>query len=198
MAGVIVDMNPNPDLEPAARRMANLVEAVPDDALGRPTPCDRYTVGDLLDHIGGAALAFAAAAIKKPLERGPSGATANLHPDWRTRIPVDVMVVAQAWGDPEAWTGTTAAGGVELPADVAGIVALDELVIHGWDLAMATDQPAAYDGPGLEAVHEMVQHFRSSGIGGLFGPLVDVPDDAPLLDRILGLAGRNPGWESPR
>lgn len=43
-------------LRSAARRLASIVEAVPDDALGRPTPCERFTVGDvnggLLDHVG--------------------------------------------------------------------------------------------------------------------------------------------------
>jgi uncharacterized protein (TIGR03086 family) len=106
--------------------------------------------------------------------------------------------MAEAWSDPDAWTGMTAAGGVALPAEVAGVVALDELVIHGWDLAKATGRPAGYDGPGLEAVHGMVQHFRAEGAEGLFGPLVPIPDDAPLLDRILGLAGRDPGWEPLR
>jgi uncharacterized protein (TIGR03086 family) len=191
-------MTAHPDLEPAARRMARLVEAVPDDALGRPTPCERYTVGDLLDHIGGAALAFAAAAAKTPLEGAPSGDVSRLGADWRTRIPRDVIVAAEAWHDPGAWTGMTGAGGVDLPAETAGVVALDELVIHGWDLAKATGQPAGYDGPELEAVFAMVQQFRSSGIEGLFGPPVPVPDDAPLLHRILGLAGRDQGWEPPR
>ena len=77
------------------------------------------------------------------------------------------------------------------------MVALDELVIHGWDLAVATGQPAGYDGPGLDEVQGMVQHFRSAGVEGLFGPAVDVPEDAPQLDRILGLAGRDPGWAPP-
>ncbi len=174
------------------------MEAVPDGALGHPTPCARYTVGDLLDHIAGAALSFTAAAAKRPLEGGPSGDAAKLHADWLTRIPLHLGALAEAWHEPGAWTDMTAAGGVDLPAAVAGVVALDELVIHGWDLAKATGQPAGYDGPELEAVHGMVQHFRSSGIEGLFGPPVLVPDDAPLLDRILGIAGRDPSWEPAR
>ncbi len=185
------------DLGPAARRVAKLVEGVPQDGLDRPTPCQRYRVGDLLDHIAGAALAFTGAARKTPLEGAPSGDAANLGPDWRSRLPRDLAVLAEAWREPEAWTGMTRAGGVDLPGEVAAVVALDELVIHGWDLAKATGQPADYDGPGLDAVYGMVQQFRSSGTEGLFGPPVEVPDDAPLLDRILGLAGRDPGWTPP-
>src|SRR5438874_7837868 len=111
------------DLAPAARRMAGIVQAVPDDTLGQPTPCEKYTVGDLLDHIGGAALAFTAAAAKTPLEGGPSGDAANLGDGWRQRIPRDVATLADAWRADEAWEGMTAAGGVDLPAEVAGVVA---------------------------------------------------------------------------
>lgn len=183
------------DLGPAARRMAALVEAVPDDALGRPTPCDSYTVGDLLDHIGGFALAFTAAAAKTPLEGGPRGDAANLGPDWRSRIPRDLEVLATAWSEPEAWTGMTRVAGVDLPGEVAGRVALDELVIHAWDLARGADLPAPEPGPDAEPVFATVQEFRASGIEGLFGPPVQVGDGAPLFDRVLGLSGRDPAWE---
>ena len=185
------------DLVPAGQRMARLVEGVPEGAIGWPTPCHEYTVGDLLDHIGGAALAFIAAAVKEPLDPAPAGDAANLGLDWRSRIPRDLLALGEAWRQPDAWTGVTAAGGVELPGGVAGLVALDELLIHGWDLAVATGQPAGYEGPGLEAVSTTVQHFRSAGIEGLFGPEVPQAGDAPLMDRILGLAGRDPGWQPP-
>ena len=186
------------DLRPAARRLASLVEGVPGAALDRPTPCERYAVGDMLDHIGGFALAFAGAAHKTPLDRSGSGDGSRLPDDWRERIPRDLLAMAEAWCDPDAWTGMTAAGGVDLPGDVAGAVALDELVLQGWDLAKATGQPAGYDGPGLAAVHETVRHFRSAGVEGIFGPEVAVGHDAPLFARILGLTGRDPAWEPPR
>jgi len=186
------------DLHPAAERLARLVEAVPDDALDWPTPCATYNVAALLDHVGGSLVAFRAAAIKQPLPGGPSGVAANLDPQWRSVVPHDARALADAWDDPEAWTGMTAAGGVDLPGEVAAIVGLDEMVIHGWDLAKAIDQPADYDGPGVEEVLQMVTQFRGGGSEGLFGPEVTVPPDASTFDRILGITGRDPQWASPR
>ena len=52
------------DLTPAARQMAALIEGVRDDQLTDPTPCPDYTVGDLVEHVGGLALAFTNAARK--------------------------------------------------------------------------------------------------------------------------------------
>ena len=189
------------DLEPATRRLAALVAAVPADALDGPTPCPEYTAGDLLDHIGGLALGFAAAARKDRTEitaQAPSGRASRLERDWRVDIPRRLDTLAQAWRDPDAWTGMTRVGGVDLPGEVAGVVALDELVVHGWDLAHATDQPYECDRPSLDAVHGFVQQFAAPEMApqreGLFGPVVTVAGDAPLLDRVIGLAGRDPHW----
>ena len=192
------------DLAPAARRLADLIGGVPDDLLDAPTPCPDYTVGDLLDHVGGTAVAFTGAAHKDMGEAtatGASGDASRLADDWRVRIPRDLVGLAEAWRDPEAWTGMTRAGGIELPGEVAGLVALDELVLHGWDLARATGQGYDTDPASLEAVHGFVARFSGPGQEaarqGLFGPVVEVPADAPLLDRVVGLAGRDPTW-SPR
>lgn len=188
------------DLTPAAQQMAHLVAGVSDDMLTRPTPCPDYSLGDLIDHVGGFALAFTGAARKHvgDATQGPSGDASRLGDDWRTRIPSDLRLLAEAWKDPQAWTGMTKAGGVDLPGDVAGIVALDELVMHGWDVARASGQPYDVDTALLEAVHAFVLQVSGPGQdqarSGLFGPVVPVPGDAPLLDQVVGLGGRDPAW----
>ena len=190
------------DLEPATRRMAALVRGVPEELLDGPTPCPEYTLGDLLDHVGGLSLAFTAAATKTAGDaassQGPSGDASRLGDDWRTRIPRDLAALAEAWREPVAWSGMTQAGGVELPGEVAGVVALDELVIHGWDVARASGQAYDCDVRLLEVVHDFVAQFTGPGQeasrGTLFGPVVEVADDAPLLDRVIGLTGRDPAW----
>jgi uncharacterized protein (TIGR03086 family) len=189
------------DLEPATQQLADLVRSVPDDLLDAPTPNPGYTLGDLLDHIGGTTIAFTAAAKKElgdETSQGPSGDASRLGEDWRTRIPSDLYALAEAWRDPAAWTGMTQAGGVELPGGVAGLVVLDELVVHGWDVARAGGQPYHVDPESLEAVYGFVAQFSEPGQeaarAGLFGPVVDVPEEAPLLDRVIGLTGRDPAW----
>lgn len=140
------------DLTPAARRLADLVAGVPDEQLGGPTPCADYTVGELVDHIGGLALAFRWAAdtdLGAAGDSAPSADAARLGDDWRSRIPRDLVELAEAWRAPAAWTGMTRAGGVDLPGEVAGLVALDELVVHAWDLARATGQHYECDEPTL-------------------------------------------------
>jgi uncharacterized protein (TIGR03086 family) len=192
------------DMEPAARRLADLVIGVPDELLGGPTPCSAYTLGDLVDHVGGLSLAFTAAATKAVGDAGsqaPSPDASRLGPDWRTRIPRELGALAEAWRDPGAWTGMTQAGGIELPGEIAGLVALDELVIHGWDVARASGQPYECDPALLDVVHGFVAQFSAPGQApqeGIFGPAVEVPANAPLLDRVIGLTGRDPAWSPPR
>ena len=132
------------------------------------------------------------------MQQAGSGDASRLGDDWRTRIPRDLDALADAWRDPSAWTGMTKVGGIELPGEQAGVIALDEIVLHGWDVARASGQAYDCDPALLEVVHDFVAQFSGPGTeeqrNGLFGPEVEVPDDAPLLDRVLGMAGRDPGW----
>ena len=186
------------ELSPATERLARLVASVDDQQLAAPTPCPDMDVSTLLDHVNGFAMAFACAARKEPIDGAPTPDGSSLPDDFRTSIPAALAEMAEAWRDPAAWEGMTAAGGIDLPGEVAGVVALDEAVLHGWDLARATGQPFDVEPDLLEAIHGFVQLAASPEMAGqregLFGPVVPVPDDAPLLDRVLGLSGRDPGW----
>src|SRR5215216_3391244 len=185
------------DLGPATQRVSELLAHVSDSQLGDPTPCPEATVGDLVDHIGGLTVGFTASAEKRRDRTSgppPGPNAANLEPDWRNRIARDLDTLAAAWRQPSAWEGMTSAGGLDLPGNVAGVVALDELLVHGWDVAVATGQ--SYDATDDEAAAaiQFVSSFDAPRDGSLFGPVVPVAGDAPALDRLLGLTGRDPGW----
>jgi uncharacterized protein (TIGR03086 family) len=185
------------DLEPAAERMAALVSGTTDDQLDRPTPCPDLRVGDLIDHVGMFAARFRDAAHKTTGDRStppPTPDLSRLEPGWRDRIRGDLRSMAAAWGEPEAWEGVTLAGAIEMPADVVALVAIDELVVHAWDLAVATGRPFDPDPAEIDAALAFVGSFEAPRDGSLFGPVVAVPaPDAPI-ERLLGLTGRDPGW----
>ena len=190
---------PQVDLGPAARRMTKLITAIPDDMLGAPTPCTKSTIGDLIDHVSGFSRTFTAAAQKsyEPGARGPSPDAANLGTDWRTRVPQEIEKLADAWRNPDAWTGMTQAGGLEFPAEVVGAIAIDELIVHGWDIARASGQPYEAEPELVEAAIGFVKPIAESGEPpreGLFGAPVPVATDAPPLDRLIGMTGRDPAW----
>jgi uncharacterized protein (TIGR03086 family) len=188
-----------PDLTPATEMLAQVVADIGDHQLVAPTPCGKATVADLLDHVDGFCLAFTAAAAKDldGGSRGPSANGSRLAAGWRTRIPIRLARLAAAWNDDMAWSGMTRAGGVDLPGEIGGKVALDEVIVHGWDIAVATGHDYACATGPLQAALEFVRLAVArdpNGSPGLFGPPVSVPDSAPQLDRLLGLTGRDPAW----
>ncbi|GAB2934262.1 MULTISPECIES: TIGR03086 family metal-binding protein [unclassified Streptomyces] len=187
-----------PDLGPAARRITALLGPVDDSSLDGPTPCPAYAVRELLGHLTGLATAFRDAARK---DLGPSTATPPdaalpvLEDDWREALPRRLEEVAAAWRAPDAWTGMTRAGGIDLPGEVAGVVALNELVIHGWDLARSTGQPYAAGEAELRSCEALLAPDADDpDRGGIFAPPLPVAADAPLLDRVIALSGRRPDW----
>jgi uncharacterized protein (TIGR03086 family) len=190
----------DPDLRPAAAETARIVAGVKDDQLDDPTPCPGMSVATVLHHLVGLTHAFRMAAEKTPFDGAPSSSAADLPADWRTRIPEQLDALVAAWREPSAHEGMAAAGGVEMPAPVAALVALDEVVVHGWDLAVATGQDYRPDETSVQACFDFVgdrSDEPAEGIPGLFGPVVPVGEHAPLLDRLIGRVGRDPRWTPP-
>ncbi|MEV7137970.1 TIGR03086 family metal-binding protein [Streptomyces tauricus] len=188
------------DLGPQALIVARIADAVREDQLEDATPCPEYAVRHLVGHLTGLSAAFRDAGRKElgaTTDTPPTAALPDVTPGWRAELPKLLVELAEAWRDPAAWTGQTRAGGVDLPGEIAGIVATDALVVHGWDLARATGQEYVPDEAALLAAYGMLAaSVDDPSRNSIFGPVVAVPESAPLLDRVIGLSGRDPGWRA--
>lgn len=189
------------DLGPATRTVTDLLDRVDEGGLAAPTPCESCDVRGLLNHFLDLTRAFRDAARKDlgPMTDtpppDPSRHSRELGTDWRARLSQQLGDLAEAWRDPAAWEGETRAGGVALPAAVAGQVALNEVVLHGWDLARAVGAPYEVDEASLRASIALTSATTDPAErDGMFGPVVPAPEDAPLLNRAVAMAGRNPDW----
>ena len=182
-------------LAAAAERTTGIVEGIDDADLGRPTPCEAYDVRALLNHLIGVYRMFDALGHhRQPPEDALTGD--HMDGDWRTRYRTETGRVLAAWTRPSAYEGMSPLG---LPAAMAPRLLLTDLVVHGWDLAIATGQNIDVDETVAENVHDMVRTMGDRGRArGVFAAPVPVPADAPLLDRILGDSGRDPRWRAAR
>ncbi|MDX8148536.1 TIGR03086 family metal-binding protein [Lentzea sp. BCCO 10_0061] len=98
---------------------------------------------------------------------------------------------------------STPAGPMTLEDHVDQVVS-DDLVLHGWDLARATGQDETIPATDVERLWatatavpaDLMERFRTPGAFGpgieVYGAEIEVPQDAPLQDRLLGYVGRDP------
>ncbi len=184
-------------LSDAATAMAETVRNIRTDQLSAPTPCAEFDVRKLVHHLlfWGPSLA---AAGRKELAAPVAAAESDVDlttGDWQADLLAQVDRIAAAWAPEEAWSGTATMGGPELPAAVFGDMVIGELSVHAWDLAQATGQRLVLPDALLTHLYESTSASAEQARAmGLFGQEVPVPADAPLLDRVLGLTGRDPAW----
>jgi uncharacterized protein (TIGR03086 family) len=188
------------DFDPPVHRLRALLLGVDDAELAAPTPCDGWTVAHLLDHLMSVSHAYTQAAHKRTDAPGtdspaPQPSAQHLSRHWRSRLPVLLEDLATAWREPASWTGTATAGGVTMPAAALGIVAMNELIMHSWDLARATGQDYAADPRTLEVLIEFLSQSPSGGDRAMFG---SADSEDVLLDHAVSLAGRRSNWRPPR
>lgn len=184
------------DMTSACAKTTDVLAAVRDDQLDRATPCEKLTLRELVAHVGGLGVAFAAAARKdlgELTDSPPGDGGYQLDGDWRSQYPANLALLADSWRGPSAWDGMTQVGGVDLPGEVCGMVALTEVVVHGWDVGVATGQDFEVDDDVAEAVLAHMASFAADGpVEGLFGPAVEIGSDATAFERALALSGRDP------
>jgi uncharacterized protein (TIGR03086 family) len=86
-----------------------------------------------------------------------------------------------------------------VPGAVALHLRITEVLVHGWDLARATGQPATFP----ENLAEQELAFSRGKLGDIpgdrhpFAPSQPVPAGAAAIDRLAACLGRDAAWHAP-
>ena len=157
------------------------------DQLDDPTPCAKFTVHGVFEHMIGGATLFAAAF--RGVEAAPPD-TSDVLADFG---PVLTDLV-EAIGEPGALDRTIQTPMGEMPGEAfARFIVVDGLV-HGWDLAQATGQP--YDPPAALVME--VDAFARQAIpptardGDTFAEEIEPEAGATPIERLVAFTGRRP------
>jgi uncharacterized protein (TIGR03086 family) len=183
----------------AAAPAVAVARNVKPDQLEARTPCPDWDVRTLVNHLVFWSAFRSELAARKQQAPADDPITEETdfttRPDWPQTFATQLDRAIAAWAEPGATEGNTGLAGGSMPARMISMMMVGELVVHGWDLARATGQTIDADPLVLEAVQEMTSAMGDQGRKmGAFGDEVEVSPNASLLDRALGLSGRDPQW----
>jgi len=169
-----------------------LVAGVGTGQWGLPTPDDGWDVRALVDHlVSGNLWAAELAAGRTIAEVGDRLDGDVLGADPLGAYEASARAAAAVFEAPGALDAPCAVSYGPVPGWIYGGHRLVEVVVHGWDLAVATGQdrvldPELVDGC-LAVVEPQAEQLKATEA---FGTAVDVPDDADPQTRLLALLGR--------
>lgn len=166
-------------LSRALDQTADVLSAVPAGKLSDATPCGDWDVASLVAHVVAGPRNFVIMS---------SGG----EPDWSAKPPL-----------PDDWTTEFRSAAVDLvrmwreTGESASPQAVDwqtaEFAVHTWDLARAIGQPTDFDPEVAQrGLDFMSGALTSDNRGAAFAPAVTVSEDAPVYDRLVAFAGRDP------
>jgi uncharacterized protein (TIGR03083 family) len=160
-------------------QVTSLLGSVTADHLADSTPCDDWSIGQLVDHLGAAPIRFA------QMMRGEKV-------DWSAPPPQvgsDRAEVFRAGAEDllATWRGT-ADGADSMPPDWQ----CAEIAVHSYDLATAIGHPTADLDP--EVAERALTFMRASltpeNRGDVFRPEQSAPEGADSYQRLAAFAGR--------
>jgi uncharacterized protein (TIGR03086 family) len=178
-------------IDRAIAMTAVIVKGIPDDQLAAPTPCPGWDVRTELNHLVGGMRIFAA----ELTATDPGGA----HEDnWLGTDPPAAFAAAAdldhaAWHRPSALEGTVRLGFGAVPAPMAALIHLTEVLVHGVDLAVTTGQEHLVDQQSCADLLAIMRgmDFDAFRRPGMFGPALLAPGDAPAHRHLLAFLGRD-------
>lgn len=177
-------MTPDPlDLYARASEWTLGKVAIAAGQLGARTPCDDWTVGELMSHMLDTSRYFIGTARGEQAPPPPPQPTTPLSADPVADFQTARDELLQAFGED---------GAVERTGPSLGI-AFSDALLHGWDLARATGQDETMPDGLASAAYEMIHgRFTDEQRKGVFKAEVPVAEDASAQERLLAYTGRPP------
>lgn len=168
------------------------VAGVADDQWDTISVDDEWTVRQLVNHIvTGNYWAFELGSGKTIEEVGDALDGDVLGTDPVRAYDDSAIVAAAVFREPGALDRPCAVSYGPVPGSEYCSHRLADVLIHGWDVAKSTGQDTTLPPELVEAVWTLVSPYAAElAASGAFGTPVDVPDDADLQVRLLGILGR--------
>ncbi|UYP19380.1 TIGR03086 family metal-binding protein [Rhodococcus sp. Z13] len=186
-----MQQDPRPLVRAALDRARRIVGGVRADQLTAPTPCPGFDVRALAGHLASTLERSAAIGAGRDPLTVPESLTAP-DDDWPAVLETAAEHYWQVWDDDALLDRPVTAPWGTFPGRVAMFVQLDELLVHGWDLAVATGQDAEADPALAEAALEVMRIAlpESPREGFPFYPPVPPAPDAGPTERLANWVGR--------
>ena len=186
-----------PLLARATAQVTPLIESITPADLDRPTPCSDWSVRDLLSHLVAVEDRIVhIAGGGRPFEV-PSMVDGIADDAWAQEWVSRLAPLSAALADDAVLERIFQHPAGPMPGTAAIGIYASEFAVHAWDLARALGRDAELDQEVAGAVvGPMIAALPAQPRGGVipFGPVVEVPDDAPAYARLVAWVGRDPEW----
>lgn len=174
----------------AAAVASGVIDKIPTDRFGAPTPCSEWDVRGVVNHmVTGALMAISAATAGEPPEVGGDHVGDDPKGVFERVAKQERELLAQ----PGAMERPMRVPFGEQPGSFVASMRINELLVHSWDLAKATGQPTDFE-PELCAGVLATWRERMDGADRSthlpFDDEQPVPDDATQADRLAAYLGR--------
>ncbi|MFF3611828.1 TIGR03086 family metal-binding protein [Streptomyces sp. NPDC002580] len=182
----------------AHARLRDVVAGVPEGAWGAPTPCDAWTVRQVLNHARLDQQAYGAAVTGTGWPDSDAFHPVDaLDPDAAAALDKVLADVAAVYAGLPVDAEEVATPLGPLPLPVAAAAGAMDAAVHAWDIAVATGQESPLDDELAEGIRlaadRLADHLRESF--GVFAAAREVPEGAGRAEALLAFLGRDPHWK---
>jgi uncharacterized protein (TIGR03086 family) len=179
----------------ALGQMSTVIGAADQTWASRPTPCPKWDVRALTEHVIMDVDRFTmAAAGGRP---DWSALVPGVDGDWQAAFDAKTPELLEVWGRVDDFDTPVKMPIGEVPQSFVVKQQLAEFAVHAWDLARSTGQEPVFDddvaATALEWSRKTLKpEFR--GPDKAFGPAQPEPAGANPTDALVAWFGRDPSW----